>query len=152
MANPNESALSYPFADTLPEPGTAMEVAPGVKWLRMALPFVLDHINLWLLEDGDGWTVVDCGIANDTTRESWERVFANELGGKPVRRVLVTHMHPDHIGLAHWLTERWSTPDGSGSAPPIGTRCAPPSPPVSASTARRRHVSSPATASPTTRC
>jgi glyoxylase-like metal-dependent hydrolase (beta-lactamase superfamily II) len=111
MANPNESALTYPFGDTLPEPGTTLAVAPGVKWLRMALPFVLDHINLWLLEDGDGWTAVDCGIANDATRQSWETVFANELDGKPIRRVLATHMHPDHIGLAHWLTERWSTPE-----------------------------------------
>jgi glyoxylase-like metal-dependent hydrolase (beta-lactamase superfamily II) len=109
MANPDESALTYPFGETLPSPGTTLDVAPGVKWLRMALPFALDHINLWLLEDGDGWTAVDCGIANDASRASWEAVFAGELGGRPIRRVLVTHMHPDHIGLAHWLTERWST-------------------------------------------
>jgi glyoxylase-like metal-dependent hydrolase (beta-lactamase superfamily II) len=63
-------------------------------------------------QDGhEGWTIVDCGITSDATRAAWERIFDNELGGLPVLRVIVTHMHPDHIGLAHWLTERWSTPD-----------------------------------------
>ena len=113
MANPQESALHYPFGDTLPAIGTTIEVAPGVRWLRMALPFQLDHINLWLLRDRldgiDGWSIVDCGITNDATRAAWEQVFANELQGLPVLRVIVTHMHPDHMGLAHWLTERWST-------------------------------------------
>ena len=114
MANPFESALHYPLGDTLPAPGTALELAPGVRWLRMSLPFALDHINLWLLRDEQdgvqGWTIVDCGIADAATRELWERIFEHELQGLPVLRVIVTHMHPDHIGLAHWLTERWSTP------------------------------------------
>jgi glyoxylase-like metal-dependent hydrolase (beta-lactamase superfamily II) len=113
--NALEQQLHYPFGDTLPALGTTLEVAPGVRWLRMRLPFQLDHINLWLLRDridGDGvtqegWSIVDCGIANDATRAAWEQLFANELGGLPVLRVIVTHMHPDHMGLAHWLTERW---------------------------------------------
>ena len=109
--NPNELELNYPWGDALPAPGTAREVAPGVRWLRMALPFALDHINLWLLRDRqagvEGWTIVDCGISNDTTRVAWEQIFAEQLQGLPVLRVIVTHMHPDHIGLAHWLTERW---------------------------------------------
>jgi glyoxylase-like metal-dependent hydrolase (beta-lactamase superfamily II) len=114
--NALESQLAFPFGETLPEPGTTLEVAPGVRWLRMKLPFALDHINLWLLRDelarddsspAQGWTIVDCGIANDATRADWERVFERELEGLPVLRVVVTHMHPDHIGLAHWLTERW---------------------------------------------
>jgi glyoxylase-like metal-dependent hydrolase (beta-lactamase superfamily II) len=112
MANPHESELYYPFGDQVPEPGRVADIAPGVRWLRMGLPFALDHINLWLLEDRidgtDGWTIVDCGITNDATREAWERVFAGELQGKPVLRVIATHMHPDHIGLAHWLTEKWN--------------------------------------------
>lgn len=118
MSNPQESALHYPFdadgAATVPAPGSCLDVAPGVRWLRMGLPFALDHINLWLLRDrqqgADGWTIVDCGIANEATRAAWEQVFAHELQGLPVLRVLVTHMHPDHIGLAHWLCERWSAP------------------------------------------
>lgn len=109
--NPLEHQLSYPLGDTLPETGHTLPLAPGVRWLRMGLPFALDHINLWLLRDEidgrAGWTVVDCGITSDATRDAWERIFAHELDGLPVLRVIVTHMHPDHIGLAHWLTERW---------------------------------------------
>ncbi len=104
--------MTYPLADTLPASGTTIEVAPGVRWVRMGLPFALDHINLWLLRDRldgrDGWAIVDCGISSDITRAAWEQVFENELQGLPVLRVIVTHMHPDHVGLAHWLTQRWS--------------------------------------------
>jgi glyoxylase-like metal-dependent hydrolase (beta-lactamase superfamily II) len=115
MSNPQEDALHYPFGDRLPPPGEVMEVAPGVRWLRMGLPFALNHINLWLLRDRDddgreGWAVVDCGIANDPTRAAWEQVFASGLDGLPVLRVIVTHMHPDHIGLADWLGD----PEGAG--------------------------------------
>jgi glyoxylase-like metal-dependent hydrolase (beta-lactamase superfamily II) len=106
-----EQQLQYPLGETLPEVGVTLDVAPGVRWLRMLLPFQLNHINLWLLRDCidgvEGWTIVDCGIANDATRAAWEQVFANELGGLPVLRLIVTHMHPDHMGLSHWLTERW---------------------------------------------
>jgi glyoxylase-like metal-dependent hydrolase (beta-lactamase superfamily II) len=109
--NPQEQRLDYPLGDRLPAPGSSLEVLNGLRWVRMSLPFALDHINLWLLRDHldgqDGWTLVDCGIANDPTREAWERVFATELDSLPVLRVIVTHMHPDHIGLAHWITERW---------------------------------------------
>jgi len=111
---PSESAIHYPLGDTLPELGSSIEVAPGVRWLRMKLPFALDHINLWLLRDEidgvAGWTIVDCGIANDETRDSWEKIFATQLEGLPVLRVLVTHMHPDHVGLSQWLCEKWQAP------------------------------------------
>jgi glyoxylase-like metal-dependent hydrolase (beta-lactamase superfamily II) len=109
-----EQALHFPLGERLPEPGRCLEVAPGVRWLRMALPFALDHINLWLLDDEldgrRGVTIVDCGIADDDTRWRWEQIFAHVLQGAPVLRVVVTHMHPDHIGLADWLCQRWSTP------------------------------------------
>ena len=99
--------LEFPFA-TPPTPGTAIEVAPGIRWLRMPLPFALDHINLWLLEDEGGWTIVDCGLGRGhETKALWEEVFASTLGGRPVRRLIVTHFHPDHIGLAGWLCERF---------------------------------------------
>ena len=113
--NDLERQLHYPMGDALPAPGAVLDVADGVKWVRMGLPFALDHINLWALRDRvdgrDGWTLVDCGITNDTTQRAWESVFANAFDGLPVLRVIVTHMHPDHIGLAHWLTERWTTPE-----------------------------------------
>ena len=108
-----EARLHYPLGDVLPTPGEAIEVAPGVKWIRMALPFALDHINLWLLRDTldgrEGWTVVDTCIARDEAKAQWEQIFVNALDGLPVLRVIVTHMHPDHIGLAQWLCERWSS-------------------------------------------
>ena len=112
--NEHEHELHYPHGDHLPAPGTAFEVAPGVKWVRMGLPFALNHINLWLLQDRldgrDGWTLVDCGIADAPTRASWDTVFEHELGGLPVLRVIVTHLHPDHVGNALWLTERFGCP------------------------------------------
>ena len=113
--------LRYPLGEHLPQSGTVTEVAPGVFWLRMGLPFALNHINLWLLRDRlphptqagvmqEGWTAVDCGIDNPATREAWEHIETQALQGLPILRVLVTHMHPDHMGLAHWLCERWQAP------------------------------------------
>ena len=116
-----EQQLHYPLGDTLPAQGQTTEVAPGVRWIRMALPFALDHINLWLLRDEidgpddtgakiQGWSVVDCCISRDESRAQWEEIFATQLEGLPILRVIVTHMHPDHIGLAYWLCERWNAP------------------------------------------
>lgn len=114
--NPLEQQLDYVFKEAIPDPGTVSEVAPGVFWARMPLPFVLDHINVWLLrdqqEDKRGWTVIDCGITNDTIKSHWERIFEEALDGAAVQRVIVTHCHPDHIGLADWICrgagqERW---------------------------------------------
>lgn len=111
---PDEQKLSYPWANELPEPGYAIDVADGVRWIRMPLPFALDHINLWLLRDNfdgqDGWVIVDCGVSREPVKELWEQVFDNVLEGLPVLRVIVTHMHPDHVGLAGWLCERWNVP------------------------------------------
>lgn len=99
--------FEYPCGDP-PAPGETKQVAPGVLWVRMPLPFALRWINLWLLEDGEGWTVVDSGVATDESRGHWQTIFASPaLGGKPVTRVLCTHMHPDHVGLAGWITSRF---------------------------------------------
>jgi glyoxylase-like metal-dependent hydrolase (beta-lactamase superfamily II) len=116
--NPLESQLDYPLGDILPEVGHTIELAPGVLWLRMALPFALNHINLWLLEDVfdnghgvvHGWTAIDCGIASGEIRAAWERIFKNALRGLPIVRVLATHCHPDHVGLADWMCQRWRAP------------------------------------------
>jgi glyoxylase-like metal-dependent hydrolase (beta-lactamase superfamily II) len=101
--------LHFP-AKTPPAPGEVYPIAPGVLWLRMRLPFALDHINLWLIEDGPGWTAVDTGFSLPETQDAWQQIFAQHLGGRPITRVIVTHYHPDHIGMAGWLTERWQAP------------------------------------------
>ena len=110
-----QQILQFPHPSA-PAAGVSLEIVPGLRWLRMPLPFALDHINLWLLEDGPGWTIVDCGIATDLTRSLWEQVFAALPGGEApaahsrafqATSVLVTHYHPDHAGLAHWLCQRF---------------------------------------------
>jgi glyoxylase-like metal-dependent hydrolase (beta-lactamase superfamily II) len=98
--------LVHPWPEP-PEGGRSIQVAPGIRWIRMPLPFALNHINLWLLDDADGLTVVDTGVGLAPTRELWERLFAGELAGRPIARVLVTHFHPDHMGNAEWLTRRF---------------------------------------------
>lgn len=100
------AALSYPLG-ARPEIGEALDIAPGVMWLRLPLPFRLDHINVWLLRDGAGWALVDSGFFTNTTREIWHDVLERHLGGLPLTRVLVTHLHPDHVGCAGWLARKF---------------------------------------------
>lgn len=118
--NALESQLHYPFGDTIPSPGTVAEIVPGLSWLRMPLPFALDHINLWLLDDKfagrAGWSLVDCGAATDTTRAAWEQLFAGALADRPLVRVVATHCHPDHVGLSGWLCERFDVPFWTSAA------------------------------------
>jgi glyoxylase-like metal-dependent hydrolase (beta-lactamase superfamily II) len=99
--------LEFPFAAP-PSLGETIDVRPGCLWLRMPLPFALDHINLWLLQDGDGWTIVDTGLNLPVTQEGWDQIFTR-LGAR-IKRVVVTHCHPDHFGLAGWLTRRFDVP------------------------------------------
>ena len=106
--NPMPKLPSYPF-DPLDD-GETTEVAPGIHWVRMPLPFALNHINLWLLEDGDGWTVVDTGFNDDATREHWRAVMDRAPGGRKVERAIVTHFHPDHLGLAGWFHAEFGVP------------------------------------------
>lgn len=91
------------------EYGQTLEVAPGILWLKMPLPFALDHINLYLLEDGDGWTVIDTGWYGDDVKAHWAATMKGAMGGKPLHRAIVTHFHPDHLGLAGWLAEEFGT-------------------------------------------
>lgn len=101
------SKLVYPCGEP-PPAGEVKEVAPGLLWVRMPLPFALQWINLWLIEDGEGWTLVDTGVATDVARTHWRAIFASAaLKGKPIVRVIVTHMHPDHVGLAGWITRKF---------------------------------------------
>ncbi|MEO6298695.1 MAG: MBL fold metallo-hydrolase [Paracoccaceae bacterium] len=95
-------AIQYPFA-TPPTEFAAIEVAPGIQWLRLPLPLALDHVNCYALQDADGWTLVDTGISSKRTKAIWHALLALPLQGKPVHRLIVTHHHPDHIGLAGWF-------------------------------------------------
>jgi len=103
------SELSYPYAEH-PGPGTTLEIAPGVRWLTMPMGGSLNHINLYLLEDDAGWWVVDTGLQLDETRHHWHDIFDRELGGRPVRGVICTHFHPDHIGQARMITDHFRCP------------------------------------------
>ena len=85
-------------------------MADGVWWIRMPLPFALDHINLWVLEDGEGWTLIDTGYGVEATWVLWERHFDGVMAGRRVRNVVVTHYHPDHLGSAAWLVARTEAP------------------------------------------
>jgi glyoxylase-like metal-dependent hydrolase (beta-lactamase superfamily II) len=102
--------LHYPTGRWTPEPGALHPVADGVFWLRMPLPFSLNHINLWVLDDGDAWVLVDTGLKARGCKEIWDQLFAGPLADKPVSRILITHFHPDHMGLAGWLAERTAAP------------------------------------------
>ncbi len=101
--------ISYPH-EVPPPAGEAIKVADGIYWIRMPLPFALDHINLWLLEDGGGWTIVDTGYGVAATHLLWERHFAETMQGRPVKRIVVTHYHPDHVGCTTWLHEKSRAP------------------------------------------
>ena len=105
-----QDQVTHPFGDRIPGPGEAIAVAPGIWWIRMPLPFALDHINLWILADGDGFTLVDTGYGVEATWTLWERHFEGVMAGRPVKNVVVTHYHPDHVGSAAWLVERTGAP------------------------------------------
>lgn len=98
--------LHYPLGRWHPEPGDLHEVACGVFWLRMPMPFSLDHINLWILDGGDHWTLVDTAIPASSCKDVWRGVLAKLLAEKPVGRLISTHYHPDHLGLAGWLCRK----------------------------------------------
>ncbi|WP_461427561.1 MBL fold metallo-hydrolase [Gymnodinialimonas sp.] len=94
--------IRTPFPEA-PAEGEAIEVAEGVLWLRIPLPMVLNHVNVYALRDKDGWTLIDTGVNSRRTIALWEKILARPLGGVPVTRLIVTHHHPDHVGLAGWF-------------------------------------------------
>jgi len=116
--NALEAQLSYAFGETIPAPGAVHEIVPGLRWARMPLPFALDHVNLWLLQDAvdqsgtlrAGWSLIDTGAGTDATRAAWDQLAAGGLDGQPLVRVIATHCHPDHVGLSGWLCERFDAP------------------------------------------
>ncbi|MFV0473110.1 MAG: MBL fold metallo-hydrolase [Pikeienuella sp.] len=108
------AGLAYPHGEDVPAPGEAIEVAERVLWLRLPLPMKLDHVNVYALDDGDGWTILDTGFQTDRTKAIWADLMNGPLAAKPVRRVVASHHHPDHIGLAGWFQEQhgaslWTT-------------------------------------------
>ena len=105
LAVPHDE-LSYPI-ETPPAPDQVIEIAPGILWVRLVLPFRLNHVNCYLVKDGDGWTLIDTGIGNEATIAAWTKLFEGPLAGVNITRLIVTHAHPDHVGLAGWLVERF---------------------------------------------
>jgi glyoxylase-like metal-dependent hydrolase (beta-lactamase superfamily II) len=103
----SHKGLTYPLGRRGPEKGELIALAEGVGWARLPIPGSLRHINVWVLDDGDGVALVDTGLDIAPCREAWEALFDGPLAGRSVTRVICTHFHPDHLGLAGWLTERF---------------------------------------------
>jgi glyoxylase-like metal-dependent hydrolase (beta-lactamase superfamily II) len=101
--------LTFPHQNP-PSPGELVLISPGVQWLRLPLPYRLNHVNIYLIEDDDGWAVVDTGLATDACRMAWDAVLTGPLAGQRLTRMTVTHYHPDHVGLAGWLSTRFDLP------------------------------------------
>jgi glyoxylase-like metal-dependent hydrolase (beta-lactamase superfamily II) len=104
-----QPGLIYP-RDVPPATGAVTEIAPGILWFRLALPFLLDHVNIYLIEDQQGWTLIDTGLGDLATERAWEQLLAGPLNAHPITRIIVTHFHPDHVGSAGWLLKRFDVP------------------------------------------
>jgi glyoxylase-like metal-dependent hydrolase (beta-lactamase superfamily II) len=99
-------SIEYEFS-TRPNDGDTQPVIAGIHWLRMPLPFSLNHINLWLLEDGDQWAIVDTGVGTNESRDHWRVVFDGAMHGQTASQIIATHMHPDHVGCAGFLAHHF---------------------------------------------
>ncbi len=106
-SGPSDKGLEYPYGERIPAGGDVIEVAKGIFWARIPLPWSLDHINVYLFEEKGGWTVIDTGARGKTGKEAWNTIDQEVLKGRPITRVIATHMHPDHLGLAGWLVEKY---------------------------------------------
>ncbi len=110
-AKDNSSPMLEFIQDKAPENGSVTQIADGIFWLRMPLPMKgLDHINLWILRDGDGWAIIDTGIGSRASKEIWNNALAGIMNGRRVTKVIATHLHPDHTGLAGWLCRKFDAP------------------------------------------
>ena len=109
MSSIESSTLRFPYAEH-PAPGQVVEIAPGVQWFRLPLPYRLDHVNIYLIDSGEGWIVLDTGLGTDDCRSAWETLLAGALRGQRLTSIVVTHFHPDHVGLAGWLAKRFDLP------------------------------------------
>ena len=96
-----------------PQPiGEVSRVVESVHQLKLPVPFPLEFVASYLIQDQDGWTIIDPGFDYPPAREVWESEAAR-MGldlDSDVTRIIVTHLHPDHIGLARWLEERSGAP------------------------------------------
>ncbi len=106
----SHKGLTYPLGRRAPAAGEVIELAPGLQWARLPVPGSLKHVNIWLLDDGQGVAIVDTGLDIPSCREAWESLISGAIAGRPVTRIIVTHFHPDHLGLAGWLAERFDAP------------------------------------------
>jgi glyoxylase-like metal-dependent hydrolase (beta-lactamase superfamily II) len=110
----HHKGLTYPFGTAEPAPGTITQVAPGIRWARLHIPGPLKHVNCWLIDDrddrGDGVALVDTGMNTPEARDAWKAIFAGPLAGVRVTKMIGTHMHPDHIGLAGWMCDHHAAP------------------------------------------
>ena len=106
---PSAPGLIFPHTQP-PATGVLIEVAPGIRWFRLPLPYRLDHVNIYLIEDDDGWAVLDTGLGTDACRTAWEAILSGPLSGQRLASMIVTHFHPDHVGLAGWLADRFGLP------------------------------------------
>jgi glyoxylase-like metal-dependent hydrolase (beta-lactamase superfamily II) len=101
--------LAFPYVEPPPR-GTTLEIAPGILWARLALPFLLDHVNIYFIDDGDGWALVDTGLGNAATKTAWQSLLDGGLDKRPLTRIIATHFHPDHVGAAGFLLKRFDVP------------------------------------------
>jgi len=101
--------VRFPFA-TAPENSAVLQVADGIFWMRLRLPFALNHVNVYIIEDQGGFAIVDCGLDIAESRAAWEGLFTGLFSGKKITKVICTHYHPDHVGLAGWLSKKFEAP------------------------------------------
>ncbi|MBS0644894.1 MAG: MBL fold metallo-hydrolase, partial [Proteobacteria bacterium] len=105
MHHDPDSGLDFPLTQP-PAPGELIDVAPGIRWMRLPLPYRLDHVNIYLIQDERGWVALDTGLGTNACKQGWETAFAGPLKTDGLSSLIVSHFHPDHVGLANWLVER----------------------------------------------